>query len=155
MRIVKMIALGLLVLPLAEITAFLLVVAAAGFWTALGLLVLVSLSGLLILREVGAGAMSHLRAATGNAAVARVTLDDKSTVTALAGILLIIPGFITGLLGLLVAFPLSRGWLLNALRGLAAADRGRAGQRIIDLSPDEWEPLLSPKLPPRKRRRGS
>jgi len=151
MHPVKLIALGLLVLPVAEITVFILVAAALGFLTALALLILVSFAGLLVLRQVGGGAVTRLRTAAGNATITGVTLDGTGMATALGGILLVIPGFITGLLGAMMVFPGSRRWLLAAFQRLFSAGRRPSSPQIVDLEPDEWRPLPEPKLPPRRR----
>jgi UPF0716 protein FxsA len=150
MHPIKGIAFGLLALPVAEIAAFIVVASLVGTATAVVLLVLVSLSGALVLRHVGSGAVTRLRAA--NAQIAGVTLDGSGMAAALGGILLIIPGFITGLLGVLVVFPVSRGWLLRVFRHLFSRDPRKARPQVIDLAPDEWQALPNPQLPPRKRR---
>jgi UPF0716 protein FxsA len=150
MHPVKGIAFGLLALPVAEIAAFIVVASLVGTATAVVLLVLVSLAGALVLRQVGSGAVTRLRAA--NARIAGVTLDGTGMAAALGGILMIIPGFITGLLGAMMVFPVSRGWLLRAFRRLFSRDRRQTGPQVIDLAPDEWRALPNPKLPPRKRR---
>jgi UPF0716 protein FxsA len=152
MRPVKMIALGLLALPVAELAAFILVASVVGFTAAFVLLVLVSFIGLMVLRRVGSGAVNRLRTAAGNATVAGVSLDGTGMATGLGGILLVIPGFITGALGAMVVFPASRRWLVGTLRRVVSADRRPAGPRVVDLAPDEWQPLPNPKLPPRQRR---
>jgi UPF0716 protein FxsA len=150
MHPLKGIALGLLGLPMAEIAAFVVVACLIGTAAAVVLLVLVSFAGVLVLRQVGSGAIARLRAT--NAPIAGVTLDGTGMAAALGGILLVIPGFITGLLGTMVVFPVSRGWLLSAFRRLVSNDRRRAGPQIVDLAPHEWQALPNPKLPPRKRR---
>jgi UPF0716 protein FxsA len=152
MHPLKMIALGLLALPLAELVAFLVVAGLLGFATALMLLILVSCGGLLVLRRAGMGAVTRLRTAAGSTRVSGITIDGTGSATALGGILMVIPGFITGLLGAMVIFPLSRGWLLTAARHWLAPGKPPNGPQIVDLAPDEWEALPTPKLPPRKRR---
>jgi len=150
MHPVKGIAFGLLALPVAEIAAFIVVASLVGTSTAVVLLVLVSLAGAFVLRHVGSGAVTRLRGA--NAQIAGVTLDGGGIAAALGGILLIIPGFITGLLGALVVFPVSRGWLLWAFRRLFSRDQRPSGPQVVDLAPDEWRALPHPRLPSRKRR---
>ena len=147
MRPLKMIVIALLAWPAAEIAAFILVAALVGVSTALLLIILVSFAGLLILRHFGGG-VTRLRAASGDARFAAVTLDGTGMAPGMGGILLLIPGFITGLLGLMILFSVSRRWLLAVCRRLFAADRQPAGPEIIDLAPNEWQPLPSPKLPP-------
>src|SRR5215831_3567258 len=139
MRPLKMIAVGLLAWPAAEIAAFILVATLLGTSAALLLLVLVSFAGLMVLRHFGGGA-TQLRAAT--------TLDETKIAPRVGGILLVIPGFIAGLLGLLVLFPISRRWLLAWCQYLLAVPRQPASSEIIDLAPNEWRTLPNPKLPP-------
>jgi UPF0716 protein FxsA len=149
---VKTIAIGLLVLPVAEIAVFILVADAFGLAMAFILLLAVSFAGVLVLRHVGSGAVTRLRAAAGHAEITGVSLDGAGIATGLGGILLVVPGFITGALGLLVIFPLSRQWLLAALRHLFVDRRGPPGPQVVELTPDEWERLPPRALPPRKRR---
>ena len=143
MRPFKMIAIGLLAWPVAEIAAFIFVATFVGVPTALLLMILVSIAGLLILRHFGGG-VTRLRRSAGHARIAGVNLGG----TGMGGILLVIPGFITGLLGVLTLFPVSRRWLLAGCRRLFAASRQTAGPEIIDLAPNEWRPLPGPKPPP-------
>jgi UPF0716 protein FxsA len=147
MRLFKIIAIGLLAWPVAEIAAFIFVATFVGVPTALLLMILVSVAGLLILRHFG-GAVTRSRASTGHAKIAAENLDGTGMAPGLGGILLVIPGFITGLLGVLTLFPISRRWLLAGCRRLFAANRQAAGSEIIDLAPNEWRPLPGPKLPP-------
>jgi len=151
MRPVKMIAIGLLAWPIAEISAFIVVAALVGVATALLLLILVSFAGLLVLRHFGGG-VTQLRAATARSGNAGLTLDGPCVAAGLGGILLLVPGFVTGLLGALVVFPLSRRWLLTLCRQLLSADGRPIDPEILDLAPDEWQALPNPKLPPDRRR---
>jgi UPF0716 protein FxsA len=151
MRRFKMIALGLLALPAAEIVAFVVVASLTGLATAFVLLVLTSLAGIVVLRNLGEGAVTRLRTAAGEAKMTAVGLDGAGIATALGGILLVIPGFITGILGAMAVFPLTRKWLMLAFRRLLASHESRSGPPVIDLEPDEWHQMPSPKLPPRRR----
>jgi UPF0716 protein FxsA len=148
MRPFKMIAIGLLAWPVAEIAAFIFVATFVGVPAALLLLFLVSVAGLLILRHFGGSVVTRLRTSAGHAGIAAVNLNGTGMAPGLGGILLVIPGFITGLLGVLTLFPVSRRWLLAACRRLFAPSRQTASPQIIDLAPNEWRPLPGPKLPP-------
>jgi UPF0716 protein FxsA len=152
MHPIKMIALGLLLLPVAEIAAFITVAALVGLSSAFVLLILVSLAGMLVLRRLGGGAVTRLRTAAGTAEFAGMTLDGTGMAAALGGILLVIPGFITGFVGAMVVLPVSRRWLLMGFRRLVSAGRRPTGPQIVDLQRDEWQPVPSPKLPPAGRR---
>jgi UPF0716 protein FxsA len=151
MQLVKWIATGLLVLPLAELAAFILVASQVGFTTALGLVILISLAGVLVLRHVGGGAVTRLRTAAGRSEVRGVALDD--TGTALGGILMVIPGFITGALGLLMILPATRDWLAATTLRLFTQRPRAPPPGTIDLAPEEWRQLPDPELPPRRGQR--
>ena len=151
MRSVKLIALAVLLLPLAEIAAFVLVASVTGLGIALALLILVSLAGVIVLRSLGRGAVTQLRAA-GRVEMSAVNLNGEGIATGLGGILMVIPGFITGLLGLAVIVPQTRRWLLAGLGRWLSAGPQPAGPRVVDLGPEDWRDLPNPKLPPRRGR---
>jgi len=146
MRLIKLIAIGLLAWPAAEIVAFVCVAAAVGFTNAVLLLLLMSFAGLFVLRHFR-GDMTRLRAA-GEAGTAAATLSRSGMAPGLGGILLLIPGFVTSVLGVVMLFPISRRWLLAGCRRMFAATRRPAGPDTIDLAPHEWRPLSGPTLPP-------
>ena len=147
MRLVKLIAIGLLAWPAAEIVAFVCVAAAVGFANALFLLLLMSFAGLFVLRHFR-GDVTRLRAAESNGPAA-ATLGRPGVAPAVSAILLLIPGFVTGVLGLVMLFPLSSRWLLAGCRRMFTASRRPADDpSTIDLAPDEWRALPSPPLPP-------
>jgi len=148
MRLIKLIALGLLAWPAAEIVAFLCVAAVVGFTNAVFLLLLMSLAGLFVLRHFR-GDVTRFRVARGAGVAA--TLGWSGMAPGVGGILLLIPGFVTSLLGLVMLFPVSRRWLLAGCRRMFAVSRRPAAPNTIDLAPDEWRPLPSPKLPPTGR----
>jgi UPF0716 protein FxsA len=145
-RLIKLVAIGLLAWPAAEIVAFVLVAAAVGFTNALFLVLLMSFAGLFVLRHFS-GEATRVRDAAGSG-IAAATLGRPGTAPAVGGILLLIPGFVTSMLGVLILLPLSRRWLLAGCRRMFAAGRRPADPEIIDLAPDEWRPLPGPKLPP-------
>jgi UPF0716 protein FxsA len=150
MQLVKWITTGVLILPLAEIVAFIAVASQVGFAKALVLLVLISFFGVLVLRHAGAGQVTRLRtAASGD--FRTIALGGGGAGTALGGILLVIPGFVTGLLGFLMIVPATRDWLVQtALRYLL--DRPlQPPPGTIDLAPDEWQSLPDPEGPRRRR----
>ena len=151
MRPLKMIAIGLLAWPAAEIAAFILVATLVGTSVALLLIALVSFAGLMVLRHFGGG-VTQLRAAAEQSSAAAITLDGTKIAPRVGGILLVIPGFITGLLGVLMLFPISRRWLSAGCRCLLASPRQPASPEIIDLAPNEWQTLPNSKLPPSNER---
>lgn len=150
----RIVAFSLVLLPLAEIAAFVLVASFIGYPGALALLLLVSAAGFLVLRRATGEALAQLRAATRSGDFGGLHVLRTRGTTAFGGILLLVPGFITGLLGVLTLIPQSRqrliGWWSS---GVAASRRPDGGPTVVDLSPQEWERLPTPQLGRRKRRR--
>lgn len=114
----------LLILPFAEIVMLVQVGHYLGFWLTLALLVLAAVAGINLLRWQNARALQRLStpemtAATGSDLLAGLLLS-------LAGVLLVIPGFITDGLALVLLLPWVRKplahWLLA--RGMAATVAG-------------------------------
>jgi UPF0716 protein FxsA len=138
----KRIAIALLVLPAAELIVFLLVVWAIGLWAALGLMILTSLAGGMLLRHACPPRRSEVRAAMARGRAPRPAARSGGLAVALGGILLLLPGFITDLLG--------AGLLIRPIRSRLTAAIGRAvgvpaaanrADAILDLTPDEWRAL--------------
>jgi UPF0716 family protein affecting phage T7 exclusion len=142
MGMVKTIACGLVLLPVAEIVAFFVVVGLIGLARTVILLALISLAGLLVLRRAGGR----------TARTDQVVFAGLDPAAVAAGILLLLPGFITGLLGALMLHAQSRHWLLRMLARRGAARRRAPGPQVIELSPNEWKRLPEPKPPPRRWR---
>lgn len=105
-------------LPIVEIALFIQVGGAIGVWATLGLVVLAAVLGLAVIRSQGAHAWNEAQRSLAQ-------LRDPSRPLAhgmmliLAGILLIVPGFLTDILGLLL--------LIRPLRDLLIR---RAGRRV-------------------------
>ena len=139
MSLVKWAIFGLLMLPLAEITVFVLVALKIGFLAALALTILTSLAGMSIIRNAGTGAMQRVRTALGDRVVTRMELDGPGFLTVLAGVLLVIPGFITDVLGALLLLPVTRRFIHATLRrAVFRGERAASEPEVIDLAPDEW-----------------
>ncbi|MGN8116538.1 FxsA family protein [Labrys sp. 22185] len=133
---------GLVILPFAEIAAFVWVASRIGIALALIALVATSFIGASLLRRQGTSVFSRvMRAMQGgepNNGAAR-----ESLMVALGGVLMIIPGFVTDVIGFALLLPsLLRQWR----EGPAPAPQGRTGTassdpKVIDLGRDEWKPV--------------
>jgi UPF0716 protein FxsA len=143
----KLIAMGLLAWPALELVAFICVWAALGFTNALLLMLLMSFVGLFVLRHFG-GDVTRFRTTAGGAGFAATTFGGSGMGPGLGGLLLLMPGFLTSVLGVVMLFPVSRRWLLGGCRRFFTAGRPPADRNTIDLTPDEWQPLPGSKLPP-------
>ena len=132
MRLLKLVV---PLLPVAELAVFIVVAQQIGAATTLALAVATSLAGILFLRMAGRNTLAEIRAV----AAGRVAEADlgRRFFTILAALLLILPGFLTDLLGILLLLPPLQKTLHAALRhGLGARHGQRTG--TIDLEPDEW-----------------
>ena len=139
MSLLKWVIFGLLVLPLAEIAAFVAVAVKLGFLAALALTILTSMAGIAIIRSAGKGEVQRLRTAVGDRVISRVELDGPGFLTVLAGFLLVLPGFLTDIIGALLLLPITRRSIHAALRrAVARAERASGRPEVVDLSPDQW-----------------
>ena len=142
----RFIVLGVLALPLFEIAGFILVGKAIGVLATLGLVLLSALVGVAILRIRGVAMPQRLRAALSSGTLPAEAFADGALV-AVAAMLLIVPGFATDLLGLLLLVPPVRGLLLRLAGrhmrvasftvGPAPGDT-RRGPDTIELESDAW-----------------
>ena len=126
---------GLLILPIAELAVFLAIAAQIGVARAASIVLATSLAGAIVIgngartRRSGPGAAGEAAETdAGSAAVFRIT----------AGILLLVPGFLTDVAAILLLIPgLQRRVAARLLRGLGEA-RGSTS-RIVELQPHEWQ----------------
>lgn len=145
-----LIAILLLALPLLEIAGFVVVGSEIGVLPTIGLVILSAVAGSLLLRWQGFGAVSRIRREidAGNPPGRELA---HGLMIMLAGILLLIPGFITDIVGLLLFIPAvrERAWRYLKSRitivtsfGAAARGSGQPGrrndERTIDLDQDEY-----------------
>ena len=147
----KWLLLAVLVFPLAELAAFAAVAVAIGFFQALGLLILGTVAGVMVLRHAGGNHIARVRMAMSEGlnrnGFTALQADSTGGFILFAGILLVIPGFITDALGLLVLLVL----LWRALNGRLG--RGVPPQRangVVDLEPEQWRRVDDPALPGRR-----
>src|SRR5271166_1653120 len=87
-----------------EFAAFIAVVQNIGFSGALLLGLATSLAGFALMRQTGRGAWEHLRSSISGAGSPQGDIVD-GLIRALAAILLILPGFVSDLVGLALAAP--------------------------------------------------
>ncbi len=147
MNVAKYLLFAVLVLPAMELAAFIAVAAEIGLPAALVLVGATSLIGALILRHAGGSHIARMRMALGEGRLTALQADSRGGAVLLAGFLLLIPGFITDSLGVLL--------LLVPLRAIAGAALRRGpperADGVVDLPPDEWHRVPDPELPDRRR----
>ncbi len=140
----------LLALPFIEIAGFVIVGRQIGVLATLALVVASGIAGAVLLRVQGFGVMTRLRRDLASDADPSRDLADGAMVL-LAAILLLIPGFVTDIAGLLLFMPPVRRLVWHSLKrrivvsragfGASARTGARApatGDRTIDLDAGEY-----------------
>lgn len=101
-------------LPLAEIAVLIALGTQIGLWATLALLLLAGLAGMLLIRASGLAVLWQAReAAAAGRSPAGALLAGAFTVV--AGILLIVPGFLTDFLALLLLIPAFQALIVRRL----------------------------------------
>ena len=103
-------------LPIVEIALFIVVGDAIGVLATLALVVLAAVAGVGVIRMQGANALARLQAAVDRGDDPAGPIADGA-VKAIAGLLLVVPGFLTDAVGLLLLVPPVRRALMR--RGAA------------------------------------
>ena len=147
MNVAKWLLLGLLALPLLELAVFVAVAATIGIGWALALVVAGSLAGVLVLRHAGGSHIARMRVAVAEGSFTALQADSTGGILLLAGILLVIPGFISDVAALLL--------LVSPLRRALAAAFGRGKpppgpNGVLDLEPEQWRRVPDPALSRRR-----
>ena len=141
---ISLLPLFLLLLPLLEIAGFVIVGREVGALATVGLVILSSVVGSLLLRHQGFGVMARVRAEMDAGRDPSRQLAHGAMIV-LAAILLIIPGFITDIIAILLLLPPVRdlAWRLLKNRIVMATSfssgfRARGRDRTIDLDDSDY-----------------
>lgn len=153
----SLIPLLLLALPFLEIAGFILVGNEIGVLATLGLIILAMFVGIFLLRLQGFGLIQKIREET---AVGRSPKRElvHGVMLFFAALLLIIPGFITDIVGLLLFIPAVRdlGWrcisdrvvvVSSGSRQSPSARQTRIKENVIDLDPEDYSSKHDPESP--------
>lgn len=119
--------LGLLIIivPIIELWVIVMVGIRIGFLNTLALLVLVSIAGAIMLKREGLATWRRLQATMARGDVPTDEVTDGALIL-LGGALLLTPGFVTDIVGLLIVFPGTRAAVKSGVRkvlGLVALKR--------------------------------
>ena len=157
MPLVKWAFVGLLILPAAEIAALIVVAAIVGWPLTLVLLVATSALGMFLLRKSGRNGLDRLRQALSAEGMRGMHLETPGLASVLGAILLVIPGFVTDLIGATLFVPACRRWASAACAKAARKRRHQARDKsapsVIDLKPDEWHQVSDRSLDGRRNSR--
>jgi len=147
MRVSSRVKIALAVWVVAEALVFLALVKLVGVGGTFLIGLATSALGFMLLKRTGVAAMVKLRSSF-QGRISRSSGDVVDSALATLGALaLLLPGFLSDLLGLVLLVPPLRrritGWLtaggVSALRR-GSGTRGRRGPRVVDLEPEEWRP---------------
>jgi UPF0716 protein FxsA len=138
MSLVKWGFIGLLLLPVAEVAAFIAVALAIGWFWAVCLFLATSALGILILRRSARNDLERFRAAFAADGIRAIHLESPGLGAMIGGILLVFPGFITDVLGLLLLIPRVRRWLSAAMSRARETRWRKRNPSVVDLTPQEW-----------------
>jgi len=136
-------------LPLLEIAVFIEVGSAIGVWPTIGATVATALAGSLLLRAQGLAALTRARAQMDQGQLpAREMFEGVCLI--LAGALLLVPGFVTDVLGLLLFIPPFRE-LLRLLIARNIAAKAARGEARVFVDGVEIDPRGGPRRPGDRR----
>ncbi|MER8809388.1 membrane protein FxsA [Mesorhizobium australicum] len=141
---ISLLPLFLLALPLLEIAGFVVVGREVGALATVGLVLASSFGGVLLLRHQGFGVMTRIRTEMAAGRDPSGQLAHGAMIV-VAAILLIIPGFITDIVGLLLFLPPVRDLAWSKLKGriVVASNFSTGGFRrhrdkVIDLDDGDY-----------------
>jgi UPF0716 protein FxsA len=130
--------------PLAEIAGFVLVGRAVGFWGTLGLVVGTAILGGLLMRSQGMHLLRQISQEGREGRMpGRAVVDGAMIVV--AGVLLLLPGFITDIIGILLFIPGVRGLIWSAIgRRIVVVSSGQRGFTSRDQDASQRKEALGP-----------
>lgn len=130
-RVLPLLVLAFLVMPLIELAVILKIGAAIGVLDTIGLLVLSSVVGGWLMKREGLGVLRRMQAAINAGRVPGKEIADGALIL-FGGALMVAPGFITDVLGMLLLLPPVRAVVRAAVRRRIAARVIGPGD-IVDL----------------------
>src|SRR5690606_11942663 len=141
-----LVAVAFVAWPLAEIAGFVLVGDALGLWPTLGLTVLSAALGLFLVRAQGLGVLRR-GLETVHRGEPPVREMFEGVLLAAAGGLLLLPGFLSDVVGLFLLVPALRRLLMRLVVARSEARR-REEDGVIE---GEWVEVVDPLPPPDRR----
>jgi UPF0716 protein FxsA len=138
-----------LAVPLVEIAFFVLIGQAIGLWPTLAGVLATAIIGAVVLRIQGLSLINEIRSTVGRGQLPARALADAMMI-AIAGVLLITPGYFTDLLGILLLIPPVRSLIYAFIRSRVKVvssssaeftfTQRRVDDGTIELDDHEWRP---------------
>ncbi len=131
--------LAILSLPLIEIAVLIFVGSNIGVFPTIGLIILTGFLGMLLLRIQGFAVLSRIRTEMDNGQIPDKSMADAAMI-ALAGVFLIIPGFVSDIIGILLFLPPVRALIRAAIGRRVTVVRSSSDMRpdVVDLDPADY-----------------
>ncbi|CAN7637407.1 FxsA family protein [Rhizobium sp. LjRoot254] len=149
----------LILMPVIEIAVFIYVGQAIGVWNVIALVILSAIVGAMLLRYQSLSVLKKINRDIRQGQTPEVGLVDGVLIV-IGALLLIIPGFVTDVIGLLLMIPFIRSGIRHFVRSRikvtslhTGGPRGRGFRRggredgVVDLSPEDFE-RREPRDPP-------
>jgi len=148
----RWLVLGLIALPFLEFATFFWVAGRIGFLAALLGVVATSFLGVMILK--GGARLLFSQMARGGVVLMSGDAAKGSMLTAFAGLLFAIPGYVTDVIAVLLLLPAIKGLLSGGGTLQTASARRPTPPGVVDLDPADWReeqrrPPQDPRLGPR------
>ncbi len=131
--------LAILSLPLIEIAVLIFVGSNIGVFPTIGLIILTGFLGMLLLRIQGFAVISRIRTEMDSGQIPDKSMADAAMI-ALAGVFLIIPGFVSDIIGILLFMPPVRALIRTAIGKRVTIVRSNSGAQpgVVDLDPADY-----------------
>lgn len=136
MRWRGMLKASLLTWLVVELCALVVAVRFLGWPSTLAVGIATTAAGFLVLREAGRHSLTTLKSALNGAPNVGLEVSGPGVLRLASGVLLLLPGFISDLVGLLLLAPFVRERLAN--RFFKGAKRAAKAEGVLDLDPAEW-----------------
>ena len=140
----------LIAIPIVEIAVAIWVASAIGWLNTIGLLILLSIIGIWVVKRQGLGIMATLSEGAQRREVPTGKLMDRFLMV-VGGVLLVMPGFVTAAIGLLLFLPpvraLIRGFAAKRVQTTMATGRWTYGT-VQDVTSREVRDDAGPPTPP-------
>ncbi|MEQ1900114.1 MAG: FxsA family protein [Devosia sp.] len=136
----RILFLGFLLVPLIEIAVFVLVGQAVGLWPTLLGVVITALAGAALIRWQGFQVIADLRRAAARGELPGRQIADAMLI-GLAGLLLLLPGYFSDLIGILLLIPPVRQLIYRQLKRsfvVTTASGSPPQEPLIELGEDDW-----------------
>jgi UPF0716 protein FxsA len=138
-------------LPVIELAVFAAVAAELGLAKAIALTIVTSLIGLIVLRQAGRTRLNRFRTAASSGTFTTLETHARDLFTVLGGILLVIPGFVTDVVGALLLLRPVQRWIGATVRRALLGRQRRTPDSVVDLDRSEWDRLPEKELADRRR----